>query len=275
MLEGIDVYIGTKIYNFVAYVCLFVPRNYQIYVAEDPEALPYDPEREKEKHAIVSSTAEEVRATQMDGQLQLKKWIYFVVCNVSNVIGVTLTLWGLGMTVVFEQFGRNDIIFYCSLIFYIPFVMWVRVLCFPGKAERERRKYIRDHRLWRKAVNETKRKRFLGIQDDSDEEFFPESKSTKAGGTNNNRSSKNMTSMKGSSVRGNSSLQLPDNRSSKAVVPLPVAAAPKAVTRSSFEDMKTAIVSEKVPPLAPARSSLRGLDNEAKSKKSKRISFSV
>lgn len=246
-----DVYIGTKIYNCVAYICLFVPRHYQVYIADDPEQLSYDPERPKEKTKIMEINQEELRASELDAKLQLKKWIYFVICNISNLLGIMLTLWGLGATYIFQKYGSNPPLLYCSFIFYIPFVIWLRVMFCPGKEERDRRKYIRDHRLWRKAVNQVRRRKFHGIEDDSDEEEIPATTSTKKGGDSK--------SMRAGSTRQSTSITLNEQRSSIQLAP----------SASAKNVSAPAITTE------TKRSSLRAMDTDVTSKKSKRISFSV
>jgi hypothetical protein len=181
-------------------------------------------------------------------------------CNISNFIGIIFTLWGLGATKIFQAEGRNDIILYCSIIFYIPCLMWFRWLFLPTRKEREVRAYIRDRRIWRKAVEKKRKKIFLGMPEDSDEEFESSPNKSAKAAVIPPQSTK--SSMRNSSVQLN-----PGGSPSKKVsIQVPASSSKGPVNSPSV----------KAPPIAaePKRSSLR-MNDDPTQKKSKRISFSV
>lgn len=112
----------------------------------------YDPERPPEKDFILDANAEQLETIEEDKKLQVRKWQFFIGMFVSTLMGIVLTLMGLGLTVIFETFKRNDVVFGISFILYVPFLLWLKFLFFPNRREYRKRQYLKQHRNWRDAL---------------------------------------------------------------------------------------------------------------------------
>jgi hypothetical protein len=172
----IDEYIFSKIRGFVSKTFELVPKSYKIF-PNDGEMYEFDPEKDAEKHIIIDTHDEELEAVQQEKSFQLRKWVYFVICVVSAMVGITLCLWGLSLTAFFEKYAENDMLFYGSFAGYVPFLCYCKYLYYPSQRERRKREYIKRHRMWRKAVYKQRRKRYLGIVDSDEESEADEQKS--------------------------------------------------------------------------------------------------
>jgi hypothetical protein len=191
----IDEYIFGKVSGFVSKTFELVPKSYKIF-PNDGEMYEFDPEKDQEKHIIIDTHDEELEAIRREKKFQLKKWVYFVICVLSAMVGVTLCLLGLSLTAFFEKFGKNDMLFYCSFAGYVPFLCYFKYLFIPGRRERRNREYLKRHRLWRKAVNKQRRKRYIGIVDSDEESEADEQKSPR----NKQASGSLRTSMRNNSL---------------------------------------------------------------------------
>jgi hypothetical protein len=268
--RGYDIWFGNLVYDWVAYQFEFIPRNYSIHPEDEP--IEFDPEKQSEKDLIVEQNRMEAEALEMNSQLQIKKFRYFIICTVSNAIGLVLTLFGLGKTVLFQQFGSNPPLFYCSILFYIPFLAWVIWLCCPGRRITEQRKYIRDRRIWRKAVDRRRKKLFLGLPEDSDEELEMGTHSKKGAGRESTRAS----SIRNSSVQlGGGGGGMSGKKQSSVILSSNGLSVKDLASSGKNPSMKSG------PPLETKRTSVRFNDEEktggggGAGKKGKRISFSV
>lgn len=122
----------------------------------------YDPKKDPERELIIDQVTDQLQSIHYDKQLQVKKLRYFVFCSISNVVGIIFTIWGLSLTVLFDSQEKNLTVFYCSFIFYIPFLMWIKVLCLPDFEEYRRRQYVVERRNWRDRVKVVHYRRYMG-----------------------------------------------------------------------------------------------------------------
>jgi hypothetical protein len=137
-----------------------------------PQRAPYvyDPERPPEKDFILDANTEQLETIEEDKKLQVRKWFYFVGCFVSNLIGIILCLMGLGMTVLFETFKHNEVIFGISFIFFVPFILWLKFLFYPDRREYRKRQYLKRNRDWRDALNIRRMKIYHGWDEEEEVE---------------------------------------------------------------------------------------------------------
>lgn len=122
----------------------------------------FDPKARPHKDLILDEADDRVKAVEHEGQYQVKKWTYFSICILSNVVGVFVTLFSLGESNMFDSFEPNIILTYCSLIFYVPTLIWFRVIFFPGKKESRWRQMVMYQRAWRRKVYYQQRRVYLG-----------------------------------------------------------------------------------------------------------------
>ncbi len=129
----------------------------------------YDPKKDPEKELIMDEVADQLVSIRYDKDLQIKKLKYMVCCSISNVVAIILTLWGLSVTVVFDHYKKNLTMFYCSFIFYVPFLLWLRILFLPNYEEYRRRQYIVERRNWRERVKRVHFTTYMGWHDEKEE----------------------------------------------------------------------------------------------------------
>lgn len=160
-----------------------------------PEKGPYvyDPEKPPEKEFILDANAEQLETIRADEKLKLRKWILFVVCCVSNLIGLVLILMGLGLTVIFETLKPNIIIFGISFVFFVPFLVWIKFLFFPGRREHRRRKYLQRSRDWRQALDLHRMKVYHGWDEEEREDAKQNGDSNKQQGDSSSNNNNNST----------------------------------------------------------------------------------
>jgi hypothetical protein len=130
-------------------------------LVKEDEEYKYDPKKDPEKDLIVDELADQLHSIGADKVLQVKKLKYLVFCSISNVIGILFTIWGLSLTVLFDHYEKNLTVFYCSFVFYIPFLVWLKVLLFPDLEEYKKRQYVVEKRNWRERVNSTRFRRYM------------------------------------------------------------------------------------------------------------------
>lgn len=122
----------------------------------------FDPNSKKHKDHILDEATEQVEAVAHERKYQVKKWVYFSACLISNIVGIFVTLFALGASDLFNSFERNNTTLYCSFIFYAPTLLWLRVVYCPGREEALWRQYVMQRRAWRKKVYYQQRRVFLG-----------------------------------------------------------------------------------------------------------------
>lgn len=132
------------------------------------EELPYDPNRRPHKSIILDHIDEQIRSVELDRRLQVKKHLLFWFCMVCNAVGVTLTLFGLAITPLFQNYQPNSMMFICSFLLYIPFFLYIKMVYFPGGNEWSLRRYIVKARRWRNYVKREQKRVFLGKEDMED-----------------------------------------------------------------------------------------------------------
>eukprot|EP01032_Pedospumella_encystans_P008254 gene8254-9819_t len=217
---------------------------------------PTDLERDIKENPTLGTTPEKeliiTKATQMltdfriEERYRLRKARLFYCCIFCNVSGLTLTLYSLSLTVIFEQFDSNPAAFYCSLLFYIPALVWFAYVYLPLKKERERRKRIHLAVKIRKHYKNVQESYFYGHEDSDEEEL---NNAEKALAKNKSKMSGTF-SKDGRSSSFNSSKVIPSNNNSTNA-PLRVSIEmPKAPARSSIKKVtgeKKASVQFKLP----------------------------
>lgn len=122
----------------------------------------FDPNATPHKDLILGEANHRVQAVEYEGKYQVKKWWYFSCCIFCNIIGIFVTLFSLGKSNLFESFEPNIILTYCSAIFYVPTLIWLRVIFCPGKEESLWRRFIMQQRAWRRKVYHQQRRVYLG-----------------------------------------------------------------------------------------------------------------
>lgn len=122
----------------------------------------FDPSARSHKALILDEADDRVKAVEHEGQYQVKKWTYFSICIFSNIVGIFVTLFSLGKSDLFDSFEPNIILTYCSTIFYVPTLIWLKVIFFPGKKESMWRTMVLHQRAWRRKVYYQQRRVYLG-----------------------------------------------------------------------------------------------------------------
>lgn len=216
----------------------------------------FDPNARPHKDLIIEEANDRVGAVEYEGRYQVKKWWYFSFCIFSNVVGIFVTLFSLGKTDLFESFEPNYILTYCSAVFYVPTLIWLRVVFFPGRTESMWRKLVLNQRAWRRKVYSQQKRVFLGRDVDVVQESVEEA-ARRTIRENHKRAQSNQ--VVSSTISDKSSKQI-------------------SKTSIGSSNFNRSIVSS--PPLAPilqssdSRKSMPGLSAIDK-KQSKRISFQV
>lgn len=134
--------------------------------------LPYSPNRPAHRDLILNHIDEQVKNVELDERLQLRKHLLFVICTLTNLIGVLLALIGLAITPLFNRYKPNPTLFWGSFAMYLPCLIYIKIILFPHGKESILRKYIVRARRWRQYVKQEQRKVFLdkADQDDDDDE---------------------------------------------------------------------------------------------------------
>lgn len=122
----------------------------------------FDPSARSHKELILDEANDRVQAVEHEGQYQVKKWTYFSLCIFSNIVGIFVTLFSLGKSHLFNSFEPNIVLTYCSTIFYVPTLIWFKVIFFPGKKETMWRSMVLQQRAWRRKVYYQQRRVYLG-----------------------------------------------------------------------------------------------------------------
>jgi len=124
----------------------------------DNPTLGTTPQREQ----IIQEMSQEIVDYRDDENFRWRKAFLFYTCFFSNFFGVTLSLYGLSLTVLFEQYDENIDVFYVSLIFYVPFLVWFAYVFLPGKKEADRRRRIHFARRKRRYYANLRHAHFHG-----------------------------------------------------------------------------------------------------------------
>jgi hypothetical protein len=195
-----------------------------------------------QRELILQTSTEQIRDYRHEEAFQLWKTRMFNCCFVSNFFGITLMLYSISATVIFEKYDEDKTAFICSFIFYIPAVAWFVYVYLPCKTERERRKRMRLAIKLRNHQKKIRHSYFHG-HDDSDEEDFAQAE-------------KQLNKEKRKLARGSGSFT--NNGSSrKASGKTSIATGPGGLPG---ESRKTSVQL----PKAPARSSLKVAPSERK-----------
>eukprot|EP01039_Chlorochromonas_danica_P009975 gene9975-11027_t len=154
------------------------------HIVEEQE---YDPERESHKSMILDHANGHVDAIELDKKLQVKKYLFFVVCMICNMVGVVLMLLGRGATPLFNRYQPDPTLFWSATVLYAPNFLFLKFLLLPSKSEGSLRRYIRQARRWREYVKREQRKVFLGQDREEEQHGLGDiEKSGKAGRGRNN-----------------------------------------------------------------------------------------
>lgn len=139
------------------------------------EEQQYDPERASHKSMILDHANEHVDAIELDRKLQVKKYLFFVVCMICNMVGVVLMLLGKGATPLFNRYEPDPTLFWSATVLYAPNLLFLKFLLLPSKSEGSLRRYIRQARRWREYVKREQRKVFLGLDREEEKPRFGDS----------------------------------------------------------------------------------------------------
>jgi hypothetical protein len=169
----------TEIYSKVASKTKVVPANKVIDIIKNEEYV-YDPEKALEKELVIEEMNEHLEYVHADRGLQLTKWGYFVFAITCLLVGLTLTLWGLRQTILFDKFNVNMTMFYCSFVLYLPCFMFMKYICFPSFDEYQQRQEIIEKRHWRNRVKELQFFRYMGWKDTENDENVTDEQREKA-----------------------------------------------------------------------------------------------
>lgn len=201
-----------------------------------------------QKDIIIGKSTEQIRDYREEEAFQLRKGRMFWCCFICNFFGLTLTIYSLSLTVLFERYDPNPTAFYCSFVLYLPAVIWFAYVFLPcTKRERERRQRMRVARTVRNHYKKVRDSYFHG-HDDSDEEEFKvfEKQMKKSGGRNSGSFNTNTGSSVKKSIKTSVKTSVLINNSAGG-------ATGGGNTRVSIEL-----------PKAPARSSIKKVTGEKK-----------
>ena len=189
-----------------------------------------------QRDLILKESAQQMMDYRIEEAYQIRKSRMFWCCFLSNFFGLAMSLWGLSLTIIFEKYDPDMTLFYCSLILYIPAVVWFVYVYLPCKQERDRRRKMHQTIRVRKHYDRVRHSYYHG-HDDSDEEEFAqfEKQMTRKGGRSSGSFSKD-------GARRSDRKASTSGRSSNQVVPTNPAAAPSGTarvpTRSSLKKDK-------------------------------------
>ena len=137
-------------------------------VDEEPPYV-WDPKAKKQKDKIIEKHEEELEYCEHDSRYELRKYALFTLCFFSNLCGLVVTFYSLALTILFDQYKPNGTVFWISLIFYVPCLIWVKFICFPGKKAREHRRNVFWHRRMRNYFKRVRNNYYSGYVDDEDD----------------------------------------------------------------------------------------------------------
>jgi hypothetical protein len=131
----------------------------------------YRPDAAPQKDLIIDHAEENVKAVEHEEAYQVKKWRYFALCSLCNIVGIFMVLYSLGATNLFNSFQKNLVITYCSILFFLPTFIWLKIVYFPDQDEYQWRQRILRMRAWRRRIYNTQRKVYLGRDLEEDPEM--------------------------------------------------------------------------------------------------------
>lgn len=186
-----------------------------------PEPYVYDPNKPKQKEIVLDRHEETIQYTDHDGRFQMKKYALFTICFFSNICGLVVTLYSLSMTVLFDQYGVNETVFWISLIFYLPCLVWLRYICCPLGKERQHRRNVIWHRRLRDHFSRVRHNYYHGNEN---EEADDDIENQRHADESNRRASlrqsyKKKISFHGDAVAGNSARNSNSNLNSPSIKP--------------------------------------------------------
>lgn len=85
-----------------------------------------------QKKIIVEEIGNHVDELRMAEMLERKIVLSTLVCLISNVIGVIMVLYALQLTDAFASARDNYPLFYASLVFFTPTLVFIRIVFLPG-----------------------------------------------------------------------------------------------------------------------------------------------
>ena len=164
-------------------VAKLVFKRYELKPGSDNFHDHYDPDMEApvyeeptlgttpQKELILQASMQQIKDYRDEEAYRLIKARLFYCCFFSNFFGMTLTLYALSETVLFQKYSPNKTAFYCSLVLYVPALVWFIYVFLPCKAERARRKKMQMAVRVRQHYERVRESIYFGHEDSDEEEF--------------------------------------------------------------------------------------------------------
>jgi hypothetical protein len=127
---------------------------------------------ERKKHFILEEIDQHLLDLKQEERHSLWQGFWFFVMLCCVVAGVVLIIYGLALTVLFQQYDQDPIIYGTGIGLVCTFFCWLIYICCPGSRESIRRKKMKENRKARKNANVSRTVDVKEIPTTLDEEAY-------------------------------------------------------------------------------------------------------